>query len=185
MVLTKVIIGTLIVTIIGIIVLKAIDPNLQGNSNTGGSGDSSIDIVDDDNISVGVSGEVVRPGNYTLALGSSMADLIEAAGGVTSNADEKCYFFEAIVEDSTSYNIAPLYEVDDVCGNNPIEKVNINDADEEELDSLDGIGEVMSSSIVQHREENGRFETLEDIMDVKGIGNSIFSKIKNNICLSD
>ena len=56
--------------------------------------------------------------------------------------------------------------------------ININKADENELQSLNGIGESLASSIVEYRKENGKFETIEDLKNVPGIGESKFENIK-------
>ncbi len=61
--------------------------------------------------------------------------------------------------------------------------ININTANEETLMQLPGIGEVRAKAIVEHRRQHGDFEKIEDIMNVKGIKNGIFSKINNLICV--
>jgi competence protein ComEA len=63
------------------------------------------------------------------------------------------------------------------------EKVNINTADKTELMTLPGIGEVRAAAIVEHRNCYGDFQTIEDIMNVKGIKTGIFSKINSLICV--
>lgn len=62
-------------------------------------------------------------------------------------------------------------------------KVNINTADKTELMTLPGIGEVRAAAIVEHRNCYGDFQTIEDIMNVKGIKTGIFSKINSLICV--
>ncbi len=114
-----------------------------------------------------------------------MAQLIDAAGGVTTNADERCYFFEAILTENESYYIPPKFEVDDVCGNNPIEKININTASTAELMDISGVGATISQKIVDYRDENGTFYALEELKNVSGIGNATFSKMRNEIILKD
>jgi len=61
--------------------------------------------------------------------------------------------------------------------------VNINTADKTELMTLPGIGEVRAAAIIEHRQSYGKFERIEDIMNVKGIKNGIFSKINGLICV--
>ncbi len=61
------------------------------------------------------------------------------------------------------------------------ERVNINTADEAELMTLPGIGKVRAAAIIEYRQQAGKFEKIEDIMNVKGIKTGIFSKIKNLI----
>lgn len=62
-------------------------------------------------------------------------------------------------------------------------KVNINTAGTEELMTLPGIGQVRAAAIIEYREREGEFEKIEDIMNVKGIGTGIFSKINSLICV--
>ena len=61
--------------------------------------------------------------------------------------------------------------------------VNINRASSEELQTLRGVGPALAARIVNYREENGTFETLEDLQGVKGIGTAKFNKIKDSIKL--
>lgn len=180
----KIILGALVVTVIGIVVFKAIDPNLNNGGNTD-SGLIDDGIEEESKISVGISGEITRAGNYVLDEGATMAQLIEAAGGVTTNADERCYFFEAVLTENESYYIPPKFEIDDVCGNNPIEKININTASQAELMDITGVGSTISQKIVSYRDENGIFYTLEALKNVSGVGNATFSKMKNEIILKD
>lgn len=60
-------------------------------------------------------------------------------------------------------------------------KININSATSEQLQTLDGIGEAKAKSIIEYREKNGNFQTIEDIKNVSGIGDSVYAKIKDNI----
>ena len=60
-------------------------------------------------------------------------------------------------------------------------KININTAPEKLLKTLDGIGDKMAERIIEYREENGEFETIEDIMKVSGIGQETFEKMKDYI----
>ena len=62
-------------------------------------------------------------------------------------------------------------------------RVSINQATREELQQLDGIGPSTADAIIQYREEHGLYQTIEDIMKVKGIGNAKFEKIKEKITL--
>ena len=64
-------------------------------------------------------------------------------------------------------------------------KVNINAADVQTLATIDGIGEKTAQRIIEYRQENGGFASIENIMDVSGIGEKKFEDIKNSICVSD
>ena len=61
--------------------------------------------------------------------------------------------------------------------------VNINTADEKELDSLPGVGPAMAKRIIEYRETQGRFERIEDIKKVRGIGEAKFAKMKDKLCI--
>lgn len=84
-----------------------------------------------------------------------------------------------IVHNSTAY--AP--ELDVAYAEDKDKKININEADIYELDELYGIGEGFAKRIVEYRTKNGKFEVIQDIMKVSGIGEETFSKIKDNICV--
>ena len=62
-------------------------------------------------------------------------------------------------------------------------KVNINTASAEELMTLTGIGEAKAESIIRYREENGRFQRIEDLMEISGIKEGVFEKIKDDIII--
>ena len=66
-----------------------------------------------------------------------------------------------------------------------INKININTADVPTLTQLSGIGEAKAAAIVKYREEKGKFKTTEDIMNVKGIGDGLFKKIKDHITIGE
>lgn len=114
-----------------------------------------------------------------------MSDLINAAGGVTSNADDRCYYLEAELTANETYYISAKFDVTDVCGDDEISKVNINIDDEEALQSISGIGSVISEAIVEYRETNGIYYTIESLKNVKGVGNSTFEKIKDYVILHE
>ncbi len=68
-----------------------------------------------------------------------------------------------------------------VHGENSKGKVNINTATQTELENLTGIGPSLASKIIEYREENGKFKKIEDIQNVKGIGNAKYDGIKDEI----
>ena len=127
-------------------------------------------------IRVQVKGAVVKPGVYTLKSGSRVEDLIKAAGGIAENADtDEINGAEYVLDAEEIYipqKAAPT--------NNP-ELTNINTADEQALIALPGIGPALAKRIIQYRAKYGDFASAEAIMNVKGIGDSLYSKIKNLI----
>ena len=151
-------------------------------------------------IVVHVSGAVRNEGIVELEYNSRVADAIEAAGGLTDNAYMKDVNLASLLEDGMKIYIPTKEEVnqkeenasyiigsnDTIQNNNNLGnkmsgKVNINTATREEIDVLPGIGESTANKIINYREENGKFKTIEEIKEVSGIGDSKFEQIKDLI----
>lgn len=186
----KIILAVVVVTIIGIVVMQFVDPNMGNNIfSTQQTDDSNTTTYSDDDDEKGaftIKGNVVNPGKYLLTYeGTTMSDLINAAGGVTSNADDRCYYLEATLTPNETYYISTKFDVTDVCGDDEIKKVNVNADDSDALQTISGIGSVIGSSIVGYRESNGMFYTIESLKNVNGIGNSVFEKIKDYVILHE
>lgn len=98
-------------------------------------------------------------------------------------------FLKGVEEQNfTIIHNAPVYapEIDQVYAeeiSGEPEKININEADINELDKLYGIGEKIAGRIVEYRTKNGKFEVIQDIMKVSGIGEATFNEIKDYICV--
>lgn len=141
-----------------------------------------------DEIVVEIKGEVVKPNIYWLEEGSIIEDLINKAGGVTKEADlssinraEELVNHESIViPNKNESNNETKGEVN-IKGSTT--KININKASLEELQSLSGIGESKAKSIISYRESNGKFKSIEDLKNVKGIGDKLFDSIKDMIAV--
>ena len=147
-----------------------------------------------------ISGEVKNPGIVTLEIGSRIMDAIKKAGGATREADLAQVNLAYELQDGQKVYIPNKKEkvteyITESSGNNVIvdgknisnnnegnnSKVNINTANLDELDSLPGIGPALAQRIIDYREQNGNFQSIEDLQNVKGIGDSKFSDIKDNI----
>ncbi|MFA6675416.1 MAG: helix-hairpin-helix domain-containing protein [Bacilli bacterium] len=172
----KIIIGVIIVAFIVIGGFMLLDPNMK-SSNTNETTETS------DANSYTIEGEISIAGTYKITGVVAMSDLIEAAGGVTNNADEKAYFETTELTIGDTYYIAPKYDTSDVCSNTPISKVNVNSDSADELTAISGITTTIANSIVSYRLEIGTYQTLEELMDVYGIGNATYRKIRNYITL--
>ena len=162
----------------------------EGNPDS----DSNTAVVETEpettKIIVDIGGEVVSPMVAELDEGSRVADAIEAAGGVTKNADLTDINRAAFIEDGEKIYIPALpseeNESDDGGGSGTSSgysdgKININTADSEELQELSGVGPATAQKIIDYRKENGRFSSIEDIKNVSGIGDKSFEKIKDMI----
>lgn len=143
---------------------------------------------------VDIGGAVHRPGVYKVANGTRLYEVIELAGGLRSDADTDSVNQAAFVEDGVKV-IIPIFseqngETNTITQEGVVPQqgtdisgtVNINSADKETLKTLPGIGDVIADRIIEYRSLN-RFQAKEDIMNVKGIGNSIFDKIKEEISI--
>ena len=136
---------------------------------------------------VHICGEVNAPGVYRVLEGSRIFQAVEQAGGFTDDAASEYLNLAELTEDGMKIDVPSVEEVEN--GEFPVSedaasaggKVNINKADEKELMTLTGIGESRAADIIRYREENGGFQTVEDIMKVPGIKEGAFEKIKDNI----
>lgn len=149
---------------------------------------------------VHISGGVVKPGVYELPQGSRLQDAVRVAGGLLASADSNMLNLAANLKDGERLFIPTLAPTQAPVSAqaNPNEvrlavplsivpeatisgKVNINTASVDELDQLPGIGPVTAQKIVEHRQANGLFQSVEAIMDVSGIGPAMYEKLKDLI----
>lgn len=166
---------------------------------------SEPEIAEEENITVDVKGEVVNPGVYQLPAGSRVIDAIEISGGVTKKADTSMLNLSKVLSDENVIIVANKYSTEtikyiekecncDVCVNNDNvisnnnesstnKKISINKASKETLMSLNGIGESKALDIINYRNENGLFKSIEDLKQVSGIGDKLFEKIKDQITI--
>lgn len=156
--------------------------------------DKTQDKQEDTTITVYVSGEVNSPGLVELPSDSRIADAIKACGDFTPLADKtKINLAQKITDgmqiqvdsktlvnnSSESINNANSNNSNDNSSSNLI---NINTATKEDLDTLPGIGPATAQKIIDYRQEHGNFSSIEDIKNVKGIGEAKFSKMQDKIC---
>lgn len=146
---------------------------------------------------VHICGAVVRPGVYKLAGGSRIYEAVELAGGFTAEAAESYVNQAGMITDGMKVVIPSVKEakewniqdtqagitVDGSEGtrHSTQQKVNLNTASMEELCTLTGIGESRAGSIIAYREQHGGFSAIEEIMQVEGIKEGAFAKIKDKI----
>lgn len=137
-------------------------------------------------LAVYVTGAVVSPGVYYLPEGSRIEEALQAAGGATADAnlnrvnlarrvrDEDQIFVPKVGEES------PLVPPGSYSEGGPI---NINTASTAELEALPGIGPTLAQRIVDYREAHGPFAAIEDVTNVRGIGEGLFNEISDLICI--
>jgi competence protein ComEA len=154
---------------------------------------------------VHVTGEVNDPGVYVVEPGMIVADAIELAGGLTAQADvdrvnlalrlrDGLQVFVPALGETVVLPTEPAPMMDN--GNDevelpaaappaPGEKINLNTASLEELDSLPGVGPSTAQSIIDYRTQNGPFARIEDVMNVPGIGEGKFNEMKELITVGE
>lgn len=139
-------------------------------------------------VCVYICGAVANPGVYELPEGSRVIQVIEAAGGLSADADMLLVNQARIVEDGEQIRIYTKEEalgadlqIQTDGGKTADSKININTADIDDLMTLPGIGEAKAEAIIEYRDAQGSFQTIEDIMNIPGIKEAVFSKIKDKI----
>lgn len=172
-------------------------------SDVHGAGDASSDDESSAKSSsaaevyVDVDGAVVRPGVYRLKDGARVSQAIDAAGGLTAEADVTGLNRASKVADGQKIYVPKVGEQQTVSAdggadggavlasgaNDVAGLVNINMASAAELQTLSGIGPSMAQSIIDERTKNGAFASVDDLMRVSGIGEKKLAKIKDCICV--
>ena len=139
-------------------------------------------------IFVDIKGEVRNPGVYQMKVGDRVKDALEAAGGLTAEADSQKVNLAKRLEDQMVIVVPKVgEEAEEIpAGETRNEatkegKVNINTATVEELKTLKGVGEKKAEAIIEYRKKNGSFQTKEDLMKVRGIGKKLFESFQERI----
>ncbi|WNS77625.1 helix-hairpin-helix domain-containing protein [Bacillus sp. DTU_2020_1000418_1_SI_GHA_SEK_038] len=143
---------------------------------------------------VDVKGAVGKPGVYEAQINDRVIDIINKAGGLIQSADEAKINFAMRVEDEMVIYVPKIGEESEedsaiVTGGGPQGtgqikndgKVNLNTANEAELQTLTGVGPAKAAAIIEFRETNGPFKAIEDLKSISGIGEKTFEKLRDSI----
>ncbi len=190
---------------------EKLENDLETNEiNEDNTEDSKIGILEKKKtVTVHVIGEVNSPGVVTLEEGARIIDAINASGGKTEEADLSKINLAYIIEDGVQIYVPSITETSKIGENKEDDEikyitdgpgdgiiisspsqdkedekqvmVNINTANLEKLKTLPGIGDSTAQKIIDYREQNGKFKTIEDLKNVSGIGESKFNNIKDKI----
>ena len=186
-----------ILVILGIIIVSAVVNFRQNHSDEidlnkvdSGSETTAQQTANSEKYYVDISGEVKNPGVYQVKKGTRLVDLIEKAGGLTQKANLDAINQASFVEDGSKIIIPSKDGSSESSGETgetssgitATGKVNINQASQDELMTLPGVGAVIAQRIIEYRSAN-RFESIEDIKNVKGIGDATYEKLKDLIAV--
>ena len=132
---------------------------------------------------VHAAGAVRRPGVYELRAGSRVTDLIDAAGGPTDDADLDQLNLAAPVNDGERVYVPRVGEIVLAAGSgtttSPSGPLNLNTATLEQLDELPGVGPATARAIIDERDRRGGFASVDDLLDVRGIGPSKLEALRD------
>ena len=133
-------------------------------------------------LQVYVTGAVKDPGVYTLEDGDRLGKLVEAAGGTADDADLDAINLAGLLRDEDHWHIPRVGEAPKVTTAgvaNPVGRIDVNSATSVQLEELPGIGQVKARSIIQYRETNGPFASVDDLLAVGGIGPATLDAIRD------
>ena len=132
---------------------------------------------------VHVSGAVAAPGLYVLAAEARVVDAVGAAGGFASAADQSAINLARPLSDGEQLHVPVQGETPDAGGGAAPPagdgRINLNTADVAALDTLPRIGDAMAQRIIDWREQNGRFTSVEDLLAVPGIGDKMLEALRD------
>lgn len=174
----------------------SVEPGSSDPSDDASDGSSSGASAETE-MYVDVDGAVASPGVYRLKDGARVSQAIDAAGGLTAEADVTGLNRAAKVTDGQKIYVPTVGEQQAALAAGGAEGgaaavsgagassglVNINTASAAELQTLSGIGPSMAQSIIDERTQNGAFASVDDLMRVSGIGEKKLAKIKDCICV--
>lgn len=159
---------------------------------------SKVETSLNDKVTIYISGEVKNPGVVELKYDARLADGVDLCGGLTEDANLNGINLAMKIKDEGHYIIPKVGEEtkDTVVNDNEYRnenntlnepesnndnKININTADLSELDSLPGFGQVTAQKIIEYRQEHTKFNSIEELMNIKGIGEKKFNNVKDYI----
>jgi competence protein ComEA len=147
------------------------------------SADETANEVIEQFLYVHVVGEVQSPGMYQLPIGARLVDAVFAAGGLTEDADNASVNLARELADGEQIIVFSVSQEGEAAGTTASGLVSLNRASDKELEELPGIGPALSSRIIAWREANGGFKSVQDLLKVSGIGDSLLAGVVDLVTL--
>ncbi|MCF8525110.1 MAG: ComEA family DNA-binding protein [Rhodoluna sp.] len=147
------------------------------------SADETVNEVSQQFLYVHVVGEVQSPGMYQLPIGARLVDAVFAAGGLTEEADNASVNLARELTDGEQIIVFSTSQEGQAAGTTASGLVSLNRAGDKELEELPGIGPALAGRIVAWREANGGFKSVQDLLKVSGIGESLLSGVIDLVTL--
>jgi len=135
-------------------------------------------------IKVYIVGEVKKPGVYSLTEGDRVENVINKAGGFTETADTASINLAQLLSDQMKIIVNKKGTAACISSSqNSDGKISINQADKEQLKKVPGIGDVTAQKIIDYREKNGGFKSIDELKKIDRIGDKTYNKIKDYFIL--
>jgi competence protein ComEA len=147
------------------------------------STDETANEVIEQFLYVHVVGEVASPGMYQLPIGARLVDAVFAAGGLTEDADNASVNLARELSDGEQIVVFSISQEGQSPGTNSSGLISLNRAGDKELEELPGIGPALAGRIIAWREANGGFKSVQDLLKVSGIGESLLSGVVDLVTL--
>jgi competence protein ComEA len=147
------------------------------------SADETANEVIEQFLYVHVVGEVLSPGMYQLPIGARLVDAVFAAGGLTEEADNASVNLARELTDGEQIIVFSISQDGESPGTTSSGLISLNRAGDKELEELPGIGPALAGRIIAWREANGGFKSVQDLLKVSGIGESLLSGVIDLVTL--
>lgn len=169
------------------------------NEDASGEEELSSDVSDEgkeggetsQEIYVQVCGAVKSPGVFSFSPTDRVFQAIEAAGGLREDADQTLLNQAEVLQDGQKIYVYTMEEAKEMASATSSEaeeeddgRINLNTASKEELMTLSGIGESKATAIIAYREEHGGFSSVEELKNISGIKDGVYSKVADYLCVN-
>jgi competence protein ComEA len=171
-----------VVAVVSLVLVAVNRPEPPTGEFSVSANETAIEVVEQF-LYVHVVGEVQSPGMYQLPIGARLVDAVFAAGGLTEDADNASVNLARELTDGEQIIVFSISQEGQSPGTNSSGLISLNRAGDKELEELPGIGPALAGRIIAWREANGGFKSVQDLLEVSGIGESLLSGVIDLVTL--